>query len=121
MSENNPLILTDAAITHLCEMLARKPEKLGLRLSIKETGCTGLMYVPELVDSVPDGDIVWQAADNLRIYIDPEALPAIAGTTIDYVSVGLGQKQLAYDNPNADSLCGCGESFNLKKDIDESK
>ncbi len=107
------ITLTKDACDHLRDTLSKHKPPAFFRLSIKETGCTGLMYVPEIVDQPKEGDIEI-TSNNLCIYIAKDAEYAIVGTTIDYVTTGLGQKQLAYDNPNAESLCGCGESFNLK-------
>jgi iron-sulfur cluster assembly accessory protein len=41
------------------------------------------------------------------------------GSRIDFVTEGLKQ-MFKFDNPNVDSECGCGESFNVKKqNLDE--
>ena len=37
----------------------------------------------------------------------------IDGSRFDFVSEGMN-KAFKVDNPNVDSTCGCGESFNLK-------
>lgn len=108
------LKLTDKAITHIKTLISKKPEAIGFRLSIKETGCTGLMYMPELVLTAKKDDIHF-IVEGLNFYVDPACEHAIKGTTIDLEKKALGQTQLVFDNPNADSLCGCGESFNLKK------
>lgn len=108
------ITLTSEAIAHVNDMIAKKGPDYYFRMAIQETGCTGLMYVPSITKDLQDDDIAVPVDDSLIVYVDKQAVAAIKGTRIDYVSVSLGQKQLAYDNPNADSLCGCGESFNLK-------
>ncbi|MDQ6683987.1 MAG: iron-sulfur cluster assembly protein IscA, partial [Pseudomonadota bacterium] len=40
-------------------------------------------------------------------------LAFIDGSRFDFVSEGMN-KAFKVDNPNVDSTCGCGESFNLK-------
>ena len=107
------LSFSPAAIEHLKQSLANKPGAIAFRLGVRQTGCTGWMYVPELIEAPIEGDL-HQVSDGVDIYVAKDALSAIKGTAIDYIDVSLGQKQLAYNNPNADSLCGCGESFNLK-------
>ncbi|MDF1795773.1 MAG: iron-sulfur cluster assembly accessory protein [Coxiellaceae bacterium] len=107
------LTFTDAALEHVQQKIADKPNAVGFRLAIKETGCTGLMYVPEVVVEVNESD-AHEHVRGVDVYIAADAVDAIKGTRVDYVDMSLGQKQLAFDNPNADSLCGCGESFNLK-------
>ena len=105
--------LTEKAIQHIRKILSDKPTGAAFRLSVKQTGCSGYMYQPEVVTSKKENDIAMPIAD-FTVYIDPACVTLIQGTTIDYVKKKLGQSQLEFNNPNADSLCGCGESFNLK-------
>jgi len=46
--------------------------------------------------------------------VGAESLLALDGSHIDFVTEGLTQR-FKFDNPNVDSECGCGESFNVKK------
>ena len=110
------ITFTPKAIAHIKTLMAKKIDTIGFRLSIKTTGCTGLMYVPELVQAAKPSDLHF-TIDGLTIYIDADAVHAIQGSVVDLETKELGQTQLVFDNPNADSLCGCGESFNLKKDV----
>ena len=106
------ITLSDSAKQHIQSMLKRGA---AFRLSVKQTGCSGYMYVPEIVDHPKKETDIELHIDRLLIYLDAESLPLFTGTEIDYVKKGLGVYQLEYHNPNADSLCGCGESFNLKE------
>jgi iron-sulfur cluster assembly accessory protein len=115
MSENQMIQFTDAAVTHLQAMVA-KQNGLGLRISVKKTGCSGYMYVPEIVEQERAGDICWTTSQGLTVFLDPGCEAIVRGTVVDYVAKTLGVKQLEFKNPNAASLCGCGESFNLKED-----
>ena len=109
------ITLTQAAIGHIERMMADRDDVVGFRLSVKETGCSGYMYVPSLIKTVDNNDIeVDVESPTLRVFLDPEAVPFVKGTELDFVKKTLGMEQLVYDNPNTDSLCGCGESFNLK-------
>ncbi len=118
VSTEKIISLTTAAEAHIIKMLAQKPNAIGFRLSVKQTGCTGYMYMPEIVgESAPDDLQVKQ--NDFTIYIDKSAVNMIQGTEIDYVKKGLGVSQLVFNNPNAKSLCGCGESFNLRESADE--
>ena len=110
------LEVTPAAMTHIKKMMLRHPGATAFRLSVKRTGCSGYMYVPEIVVSAKEGDINAYQQNDLMVYLDPKALPMLKGTTIDLVTKTLGMEQLAYRNPNTDSLCGCGESFTLKEE-----
>lgn len=115
MSE--PLLsFTKAAVKHIQHIMASKPNAIGFRLAVKQTGCSGYMYVPEIISSVKEGDIHLEIAEGLPVYIDPNAKSLIQGTYVDYVQKALGQYALEFDNPNAEGLCGCGESFKLKNE-----
>lgn len=94
-------------------MLINRGENPAFRISVKKTGCSGYMYVPEIVNTKKETDIEIREPD-LLIYIDRDSLPMLDGTVVDYVQKNLGLSQLIFNNPNAESLCGCGESFNLK-------
>ncbi len=111
------LRFTEAALEHIQQKIAQKENAVGFRLAIKETGCTGYMYIPGIIDAVNELD-VHEQVQGIDVYVATDAIDAVKGTQIDYVDISLGQKQLAFDNPNADSLCGCGESFNLRDSKD---
>ncbi|MCX7125661.1 MAG: iron-sulfur cluster assembly accessory protein [Gammaproteobacteria bacterium] len=116
------ITLTAAAKQHIKIMLmevgALATTKTAFRLSVKQTGCSGYMYVPEIVEHKKKETDIEIKTPDLLIYIDTESAEILKGTEIDYVKKGLGLYQLEYHNPNADSLCGCGESFNLKNPSD---
>jgi iron-sulfur cluster assembly accessory protein len=116
---NKPMItFSKAAQDHILSMVDKHGAEHVFHLSIKETGCTGLMYVPQIIKraDITEQDIAIEGEHAFGAFLANEAVPAVKGTHIDYVMISLGQKQLSYNNPNADSLCGCGESFNLKKE-----
>ncbi len=48
---------------------------------------------------------------GVRVLIEPGALMKIIGTTMDWKEDELSA-QFVFNNPNAKSVCGCGESFN---------
>ena len=119
MSEQQSiLIFSDAAWAHIQKLLAQADGDHIFRFAVYETGCTGYMYAPSLVRAPQEGDVAMSMPTGEIIYIAPEAIPAIQGTFIDYVSSSLGQMAMTYENPNAEDLCGCGESFNLKPGIE---
>ncbi|MCP8898731.1 HesB/IscA family protein [Gilvimarinus xylanilyticus] len=108
-----PVEITDQAAAHFRKQLAADSgDAKGVRLSIKESGCTGYMYVLDLVAQPEPGDQVISLADGVEVYLDPASLPVISGTKIDFITEGVN-RQLAFINPNARDYCGCGESFNI--------
>ena len=120
MTTQTPLLqFTDTAWQHIQKLLQQTDDKTQqyFYLNVYETGCTGYMYAPSLISEPAETDIAVLLASGDSVYIAKEAIMAVQGTTVDYVTASLGQKQMMYDNPNAEDLCGCGESFNLKPGI----
>ena len=108
------IFLSKTAENHIKSMLLKKGKNYFFRLWIKKTGCSGYMYMPEIVETKKSTDIEIKT-NHLAIYLDSECISKITGTEIDYVQKGLGVSQLVFHNPNAESLCGCGESFQIKQ------
>lgn len=105
------ITVTAAAATHLRTHLARL-NKSGVRLSLKEAGCTGFKYVIADVDAAEPGDLVVEPEKGVKVYVDRAHAAAFKGLCIDYKTEGLN-KQLVMNNPNIKDECGCGESFNV--------
>lgn len=103
--------VTEQAVKHLCAQLTKNPTKV-LRLSVKESGCTGYMYQLDLEDGKKETDLHYPLKDDAILYIDVDAVKVVQGTEIDYVTEGLN-RQLRFLNPNAKDYCGCGESFSV--------
>jgi len=85
---------------------------IGLRLGVKTVGCSGLAYTFDVAKEVGAGDHVFEA-DDAKLVVDDKSLPFLAGSELDYVREGFKQ-MFTVRNPNVDSTCGCGESFNVK-------
>lgn len=104
-----PVLLTPRAARHLAAQLAKRPASAAVRLGVAPAGCSGLRYRVEFADAIHDDDVVFES-DGIRIAVEPASLPHVQGTTLDLVQEGLARR-LRFDNPNARSTCGCGESF----------
>lgn len=102
--------VTEAAQRHFKRQLSTGSAK-GVRLSVKESGCTGYAYVLDLVDAPEQEDLVLHL-DGLEIFLDKASLPVLQGTEIDYVTEGVNST-IRFQNPNAKDYCGCGESFSI--------
>jgi iron-sulfur cluster assembly protein/iron-sulfur cluster insertion protein len=48
--------------------------------------------------------------DGVKVVVDPSSAQLLTGATLDYKD-GLQQAGFSINNPNAQSTCGCGQSF----------
>lgn len=109
----NTITFTQAAKEHIKTQVQKEAGE-HFRLWIKTTGCSGYMYMPEIVPAPKEGDIELDDIDGVKIFLDGNAADIIKGTEVDYIEKTLGFKQMVFNNPNATGMCGCGESFKLK-------
>ena len=105
------ITITDNAMKRFKKNLSNNPDALGLRISVKSTGCNGYSYVLDYASVINDMDKVYKVSE-VSILIDNESMPFIKGTEIDFIDEGLKQV-FKFKNPNATGECGCGESFSI--------
>lgn len=105
------ITLTESAAKQINRTLEKRGSGVGYRLAVKNSGCSGFMYVLDYADEVNDGDKVIEK-DGAKLLVGPESLPFIDGTEVDFATQGLN-RTFTFNNPNAVSTCGCGESFNI--------
>jgi len=103
--------LTSAAADRVQSFLARRGHGLGLRLSIKKTGCSGFAYVVNYADEIGSEDVVFEER-GVKVIVDRSSLDYIDGTEVDFVKQGLNEA-FRFRNPNVKGECGCGESFSV--------
>jgi len=107
-----PLVnATEGAVRELKRLLEKEaPEVNGVRLAVKGGGCSGLSYVLEFGQQ-RDGDNVIEQ-NGVRFLMDRKSSIYLKGIVLDYKE-GLNSKGFVFQNPNASSTCGCGESFSV--------
>ncbi|HEY9134661.1 MAG TPA: iron-sulfur cluster assembly protein IscA [Pseudomonadales bacterium] len=103
--------LTQAAADHVKQFMENRGKGSGVRVGVTTTGCSGLAYVLEFVDTPNEEDTVFSCRD-VNIFVDPKSLVYLDGTEMDYVKQGLNEGFEFY-NPNTKGTCGCGESFTV--------
>jgi iron-sulfur cluster assembly protein len=103
--------LTENAARQIQKSLAKRGQGVGLRLGIKQVGCSGLAYTFDYADEVGPDDTLFESY-NAKVVVDKEALQYLDGSTLDFAREGL-KESFKFDNPNAKSECGCGESFSV--------
>ncbi|MFO7173849.1 MAG: iron-sulfur cluster assembly accessory protein [Bacillota bacterium] len=103
------ITLTEKAAARLKEIIAAKGEDLALRVLVRPGGCRGFEYGMALERQPRQDDIVTEVA-GLRVVVDPQSAEFLDGISIDYVDALMGGG-FTIHNPNAVSVCGCGQSF----------
>ncbi len=103
--------LSTRAADRVSHFLAERGRGLGLRLGVKKTGCNGYAYVIDYADEEQPGDLRFES-QGVAIFVDPDSLPMLEGTQVDFVKDGLNEA-FRFRNPNTRGECGCGESFNV--------
>ena len=103
--------LTPAAAERVRTFMANRGKGIGLRLGVKQTGCSGYAYVVSYADELGAEDVIFEVSD-VKVVVDAESLKFVDGTEIDFVRQGLNEA-FKFRNPNVKGECGCGESFNV--------
>jgi iron-sulfur cluster assembly protein len=103
--------LTQLASKKIKTHLDKRGSGIGIRVGVRTTGCSGMAYVLEFVDSPNPTDEVFTLEDIL-VVADKKDLVYLQGMTIDYQRKGLNEG-FEFVNPNERDRCGCGESFRV--------
>jgi len=106
------ITLTENAAKQIQSQLAKRGKGIALRIGVKKVGCSGLAHTFDIADDIRAGDQVFESFDA-RVVLDAASLLVLDGSHIDFVKDGLRQ-MFKFENPNVESECGCGESFNMK-------
>lgn len=105
--------LTERAAEKVKHNLARRGKGIGIRVGVKTTGCSGLAYVLEYVDTPPiTRDQFVYDNHGVKVYVDAKSIVYIDGLQMDWVKQGLNEG-FEFINPQEKDRCGCGESFRV--------
>jgi iron-sulfur cluster assembly protein len=106
-----PITVTEPAARKIAQLATKdgRTEPI-LRLRVVAGGCSGFSYELGFTDTAETDDHVIQAADGVRVLVDPRSAPIVEGSTLDLdpALVGGGLK---VRNPRAVHECACGDSF----------
>ncbi len=106
-----PITLTESAAQRVQKQLAERDGYVGLKLSVKNAGCSGMAYVLDFATDATDGEQVFESR-GVKVIVSAEHMDYLSGTEIDYVEDGLSAV-FHFRNPNVTEQCGCGESFTV--------
>ena len=112
------LTVTENAISKIVEVIQEEgnPE-LKLRMYVQGGGCSGMSYGFTL-DEVQNEDDWVIPAGSASILVDSMSMQYISGAQVDYKD-DLSGSQFTITNPNAQTTCGCGSSFQPDYDMME--
>ena len=102
---------TTAAIKRLKNILKLSNQNY-IRFSVKGGGCNGFNYNLEPTNNSPSKKDEIVKIDDLNIQICEYSVFHIIGTEIDWQEDIMGST-FVFKNPNANSKCGCGNSFGI--------
>jgi iron-sulfur cluster assembly protein len=81
----------------------------AFRVDVRLGGCQGFKVYFEL-DDEHDDDIAFAPAPDVRVVVQEEGMPMIAGGILDYEDSHRG-RGFRMANPHAEKACGCGQAF----------
>jgi iron-sulfur cluster assembly protein len=105
------ITVTNTATNKIKKNLEKRGAGMGIRLGVRTTGCSGLAYVLEYVDTLAPEDTAFEQ-DGFVVVVDPKSLLLMDGLEVDYVLQCLNEG-FEFKNPNEKDRCGCGESFRI--------
>ncbi len=103
--------LTQSAAQRVSSHLASTGRGEGLRVTVKNAGCSGYTYQLDYAMEIKAGDQVFES-HGVKVFVQQEHLNLLQGMEVDYVEDGL-TAAFHFNNPNVTEQCGCGESFTV--------
>tara|TARA_B110000211_G_C14033567_1_gene533353 strand:- start:980 stop:1309 length:330 start_codon:yes stop_codon:yes gene_type:complete len=103
------ITLSARAITKLKDVL-QKENKSTITFSLRSGGCNGFEYKFGTTNDEINDKYDLHIQDDLNVHICTKSTMYVLGTHIDWKEDIMGQGFI-FENPNANSTCGCGTSF----------
>ncbi len=103
--------ITETAAKKVQQQLSKRGRGLGIMIGVRTTGCSGLAYKLEYVDTANTEQIKYES-NGINIFVDPRDLPYIDGMTMDWKRQGLNEG-FDFINSKEKDRCGCGESIRV--------
>jgi iron-sulfur cluster insertion protein len=103
--------MTPGAIAKVKSLLSEEDNKdLKLRMFVSGGGCSGMQYGFTFEEEVNEDDFNLEF-DGVHLLIDSMSSQYLQGAEVDYTE-SLQGSQFSIKNPQAQTTCGCGSSFN---------
>jgi iron-sulfur cluster assembly protein len=105
--------LTALAAKHALRNLEKRGKGIGLTIGVKTTGCSGLAYVLEYIDTVPvTRDWFKYNSHGVTVWVNGKDSIYLDGLEVDWKKEGLNEG-FDFKNPQERDRCGCGMSFRV--------
>ena len=88
---------------------ARNEENSILRISVVGGGCNGFLYDLQFTNEPSKVDLNFKQED-VNLAVDKKSMDMLNQIEIDYIDT-LNESGFKFNNPHAQSGCGCGKSF----------
>ena len=114
MKMNYQLNITENAAKQIVQIIAEdksSAQPLMLRITLSGGGCSGFQYGFALDHQVNPDDHIFES-HGVKVIIDEASLELMNGAEIDFYQ-DLMSASFVIKNPNANSGCGCGNSFSI--------
>ena len=110
---NDPAItVTDAAAARIKHLLSERGKgAVGIRVGVRNAGCSGMAYTVEFAGAPNPRDAVVEH-NGVTLGVDSDAVTYLVGAEMDYFEEKL-RSGFVFNNPNEKGRCGCGESFHV--------
>ena len=107
--------ITKDALKQILFLINLSSDNIGVRISIKKSGCAGFRYTMKLVKSSDfnkekDKKEISFLYEGILIYMSSKDIPFLEGIKIDFVKNKIN-KIFKFYNAKLEKFCGCGESF----------
>jgi iron-sulfur cluster assembly protein len=107
------ITLTKLASEKVQNLLTTRGKGLGIRIGVRTTGCSGLAYTLEYVDTAPiTRDQFKYESHGVAVWVDGKSLVYVDGMMVDWKRQGLNEG-FDFINQKEAARCGCGESFTV--------
>ena len=105
------ITVTDQAVAKIQDILLEENNSnLKLRVFVQGGGCSGMSYGFTLDEEQNKDD--WDLEiSGVKVLVDSMSGGYLQGAVIDYKESEMGSS-FSISNPNAQTTCGCGSSFN---------
>jgi len=103
--------LNESAVSKLKQLFEEESNpNLKLRVFVQGGGCSGMQY-GFTFDEEQNEDDFDVSVDGVTLLVDSMSAQYLQGAKIKYTEDAMGAS-FSIDNPQAQTTCGCGSSFN---------